>query len=1014
MQDNIGVGDREMAWYDAIKRTYWTWRLTKKVRRDIKRMEVALEAVSGLTDQFKNRKEPITQREVEEKLAPYIELRDDCASGGILSQLDMIQRTIGQTMREQTHPLAALEATCRNKVEAFLGELNNLHMVAAEVNQRLEPYYRGLIDFQEELERLKCDYIGDSVKRSFQDKYRNVEAFFKGTDIEKAQTFLTMYANLETSIQTWNEEFIVREMDDMKHLFDDIDGKSLDSQQRKAVVVDEDANLVVAGAGSGKTLTISAKVKYLVERKGIHPEEILLISFTKKAAEEMEERIKNRLGIGVDVKTFHGLGMGIISRHTKMKPQIEDNPQKIIMDYCKHEFYRQPRQLRKLITFFGYYLYIPKGVEDFETLGEYHEYHSHLDFKTLKNMYLEYEYINQGIAAQKRKNVTIRDEKVKSLEEVMIANFLFLNGVEYEYEADYEHRTADEFHRQYQPDFYLPEYGLYIEHFGIDKRQRATWLSLIEEQKYLDGMKWKRAVHEANGTTLIETYSYYTSEGRLLEQLEEKLRQKGVVFSEVKVVEIFERLYDFDKKSYFDEFVKFIGTFLTLFKSNGYNEAQLDKFASGLDSGNPFLYQRTKLFLEIFRPIYMYYVQQLEKSNQIDFNDMIIEATSLVKSGQADLAYRYIIIDEYQDISLSRFRLVEAIRNVTNAKVMCVGDDWQSIYRFAGSDLNLFIDFERYFGKSELLKIERTYRNSKQLINVAGTFIMKNEKQLRKDLSSPKQTKTPIRIFGFKRKADLVQSLVRVIESVVSENGEATSLLLVGRNNFDIKFLEGSTAFRISPTKKETIIAYEKYPKLHIRFLTAHRSKGLEAENVVLINTANGKTGFPNKMVDDPLLSLVLQRQEELEFGEERRLFYVALTRTKNVTYVLTPDERMSVFVKELIREQAVPYDVATENGASVTTHPACPRCIEGRLIIRESKKTKRSFLGCSHYPTCSYVVKDTSIMHNPVICPSCNGYMVLRNGKNGKFYGCSNYPVCRRTMPMTQEKVSARTSVCQ
>ncbi|WP_214694260.1 UvrD-helicase domain-containing protein [Exiguobacterium sp. s160] len=992
-----------MGWYAAIKRTYWTWRLSSEIRREIKRMEVALESLSKITNHLRERKTPISQYEIEENLSPYTELHDSCIKGEILSKLDMIQTSIEQTTSKQTRPLATLEADYRKKLESFLFELNNLHLVAKEVNQQLERYYRELINFQEEIEQLKRNYIGDAAKRSFQEKYRDVEAFFKGTDIEHAQSFLLIFADLETSIRTWNEEFVVREMSDMKHLFDDIDGKSLDLQQRKAVVVDEDANLVVAGAGSGKTLTISAKVKYLVDRKGIRPEEILLISFTNKSAEEMEERIKNRLGISVDVKTFHGLGMGIISKHTKMKPQIEDNLHKIIMEYCKQEFYRHPLLLRKLIEFFGYYLHIPKGVGDFDTLGEYHEYHKHLDFKTLKNLSLENKYIDRTIAAQKRQNVTIRDEKVKSLEEVMIANFLFLHGIKYEYEADYEHRTADEFHRQYQPDFYLPEYGIYIEHFGVDKNQRAKWLSQIEEMKYIDGMEWKRALHEVNETTLIETYSYYTSEGRLLEQLEKKLRRQGVLFKEVEVVEIFNRLYDFNKKSYFEEFVKFTGTFLTLFKSNGYKEEQLDKFVSGLDSNNPFLYQRTKLFLEIFRPIYKYYEQQLRQSNQIDFNDMIIEATSLVKSGQVNLEYRYIIIDEFQDISLSRFRLVEAIRHMANARVMCVGDDWQSIYRFTGADLSLFIDFERYFGKSEILKIERTYRNSRELINVAGTFIMKNGKQIRKDLSSSKRTRTPIRILGFKGKSDLVQSLTRVIEDIVLENGEVTSLFLIGRNNFDIKFLEHNAAFRVSFSKKGADIVYEKHPKLQISFLTAHSSKGLEAENVVLVNAENGIIGFPNKMVDDPLLSLVLQKQEELEFGEERRLFYVALTRTKNVTYILTPNERMSVFVKELIREQEVPYYVATENGDSTKTQPTCPRCIEGRLVIRESKKKNRPFLGCSHYPTCSYTVKDMTILHNPIICPSCEGYMVLRSSKNGKFYGCSNYPDCQHTMPMTQ-----------
>ncbi|WP_214703292.1 MULTISPECIES: topoisomerase DNA-binding C4 zinc finger domain-containing protein [unclassified Exiguobacterium] len=475
--------------------------------------------------------------------------------------------------------------------------------------------------------------------------------------------------------------------------------------------------------------------------------------------------------------------------------------------------------------------------------------------------------------------------------------------------------------------------------------------------------------------------------------------KQGVVFREVNSKVIFEKLYRTKQKSNFNDFVDFVSSFLQLFKSNHYTESQFDVFAQSLNKKDLFHYQRALLFSRLVKPMYRMYEEYLRRTNKIDFNDMINEATSIVSSDAVHLPYKYIIIDEYQDISASRYRLIEAIRKKTVATILCVGDDWQSIYRFAGSDLSLFTDFEHYFGKSALLKIENTYRNSQQLIDIAGRFVMKNKRQIRKNLSSGKRLTTPVLVMGIKGKNDFEVALRRALDQIVQSHGPESDVLLVGRNNFDIKSIEGSASFRVKHMKDEVQVTDRTHPNLRISFLTAHRSKGLEAENVILINTANSKNGFPNKIMDDPLLSFVLQKQEELEFGEERRLFYVALTRTKHTTYVLTPDDRMSTFVQELIKEQQVPYEMGIEEGKSIRDNPKCPRCLDGHLVIREQTNRKSTFVGCSHYPGCDYTANHPSIIHDPIVCPSCRGYLVLRDGKNGKFYGCLNFPLCKHTM---------------
>lgn len=405
-----------------------------------------------------------------------------------------------------------------------------------------------------------------------------------------------------------------------------------------------------------------------------------------------------------------------------------------------------------------------------------------------------------------------------------------------------------------------------------------------------------------------------------------------------------------------------------------------------------FLKKRAELFLELTQPIYAEYQTSLKERQAIDFNDMINQATDIVQAGKVQLGYRYIIIDEYQDISQSRFRLVKAIQEQTSAKVMCVGDDWQSIFRFAGSDLELFTQFGEFFGAYELLRIEKTYRNSQQLIDVAGKFVMQNPRQYRKNLRSDKRTSSPVRVIGYQQ--NIIAAAESVIREIVIEYGEETEIMLIGRNNFDIRVLEKSPKFsqQYNRIMGRYEISYKPYPNLTLFFLTAHRSKGREADHVILLNAANSQLGFPNRIADDPVLLWVLTNGDDFEFAEERRLFYVALTRTRNRTYILAPDRRMSLFVKELIEDQRVPYQLAP-NVESVEENPPCPKCKAGRLVIRTNQYGR--FVGCTNFPMCDQTLKDVEILEHPIQCSECGGYMVKRRGKFGSFYSCHNYPRC-------------------
>lgn len=307
----------------------------------------------------------------------------------------------------------------------------------------------------------------------------------------------------------------------------------------------------------------------------------------------------------------------------------------------------------------------------------------------------------------------------------------------------------------------------------------------------------------------------------------------------------------------YSEFRKLAVTFINLLKSNDNDEEAFSLFTEQLvDQKNIFLRNRTKNFLSIVRPLFISYQKMLCDEEYIDFNDMINLATKSINEGKLDINYKYIIIDEYQDISMSRFRLVKALKDRTNAVVMAVGDDWQSIYRFAGSDIDLFTSIEKYFGNTEILKLERTYRNAQELIDIAGKFILKNPKQLDKKLISDKRLHNPIRIVMYKN--DLSDAIDIALEEIVKGYGENSKILILGRNNYDIEALKKAKCFNIYNNEKAVKISALKYPLLNIEFMTVHKSKGLEAENVIVINMENNLSGFPNKIVDDPILSFVL------------------------------------------------------------------------------------------------------------------------------------------------------------
>ena len=336
---------------------------------------------------------------------------------------------------------------------------------------------------------------------------------------------------------------------------------------------------------------------------------------------------------------------------------------------------------------------------------------------------------------------------------------------------------------------------------------------------------------------------------------------------------------------------RLIKTFISLFKSNNY---QIDYFLTILKKIKYTLnikqYYINKNIILLIINIYLTYEEKLKENNCIDFDDMINKCTEIIKSSHIIPKWKYIIVDEYQDTSLTKFYLLETLINKTKANFLAVGDDFQSIYRFTGCDLHIFLNFTKYFKDSHIYKIVNTYRNPQELINIAGNFIMKNKRQLKKQLISNKHINNPIIIYK-------TNNYIKTLKDILLTINES-DIFVLGRNNNDInKYIDNTY------NKKDNEYTFNN---ITFKYLTIHRSKGLEANNVILINLEDNILGFPSKIKDEKILKYVNNTKNYYPYEEERRLFYVALTRTKNRVYIISPIKNESIFIKEISKNKQI------------------------------------------------------------------------------------------------------------
>ena len=768
-----------------------------------------------------------------------------------------------------------------------------------------------------------------------------------------------------------NKRFVDVERIRYRRLLETIESNPLTEEQQVAVVTDEDHNLVVAAAGSGKTSVIIAKIAHILKQGDIHPSQLLVLAFNRAARDELRERIAEKVDVPsieeASVMTFHGLGYSIIGAATKKKPSVAKHAGEIwkaaqLIREIIDELRRDPHFEQLLSEWFAWHLHQYKSAFEFETPGEY------------------YEYLEQN------KIITLNGERVKSFEECMIANFLSLNGVDYKYEAAYEHATADAEHRQYEPDFFLPGHRIYIEHFGIDRKGHTA--PFVNESKYHEEMEWKRNLHRRHETDLIETFSYLRREGALFSSLEEALLERGVTFAPVSAAE---RLVQLRGTSAYDRFSELIAVFLGHFISNGEDQAAvLERSRAFRDT------ERANAFLSIFWPVCEHYRQRMATKNEVDFETMIRDATGLVEAGSYASPYRYILVDEFQDISVGRAKLLKVLcEQLAENQLFAVGDDWQSIYRFAGSDISVMRNFGEYFGPTARSDLSTTFRCNQELADLSSKFIAANPAQLSKRVKGVRERKSAavfIWRYPAKGEAPVAAALQRI-----QEEAPSASVLVLGRYRHnkpdDWHRLESAS------------------PTIDLKFQTVHSAKGLEADYVIVLGLAAGMYGFPSEIEDDPLMELVLAEQERFEHAEERRLFYVAITRAKHAAFLMAPEIGSSAFIKELEGSAYATVTLGTESASLAR----CPTCKSGLLSLRTGKSG--NFVGCSNYPRCTFTASACPSCRAGIldirkgvgtcaackaeieVCPECSiGFLKQRRGRYGAFLGCSTYPSCRYT----------------
>lgn len=654
---------------------------------------------------------------------------------------------------------------------------------------------------------------------------------------------------------------------------------NLNDRQVEAIIKDDCHNLVIAPAGSGKTRVLTARIAFLT-RVGADPKRILALAYGKKAAEEMRQRLQRDFHIpGVDIRTFHSYARELSNNYSPgFRSGVADQDE-------QREFIKST--IKNLVEKDGYYATLALNYavacntfepdpNDFPDPREYYEF-----MKT-------------------QRYTTLNGKPVKSIAERDIGNFLFLNSVEFKYgsEATVAWAPRDPRYRDYQPDFVLPCYDdLCIEHWALGRDESVpAWFSptgSVSEasKKYLASMRWKKDLFAFANRDLIETFNYQWYEGTLYDELKAKLLERKVVLKERSQDEVLAKLKEImPRREYLlDGIVSFI--------NNAKNNALTIEEIHNIIRERKWT-PRQRLLATLAIPVWKMYEGWLVASNKLDFNDMVILAVEALRQRKNGIEEKphYILIDEYQDITNSQVELIKLLKGTDEStSLFCVGDDWQSIFSFAGADVDNILFFERNFPSPETTLLKINYRCPKNIVALSNFAISFNRSIRRKEVVASSDKVIPLEYIQMPIDSRMqydeweIERARQILIAIARQREPGETVLVMSRNNRRKHALETKCA------------DLANYP---ISFLSIHGAKGKEADYVLLLGCIRGKTGFPSEFVNGNEIDIARcgtsthDSNDKLE--EERRLLYVAITRCKKKLYIFSSDKSKSRFISEI------------------------------------------------------------------------------------------------------------------
>lgn len=690
---------------------------------------------------------------------------------------------------------------------------------------------------------------------------------------------------VEEHLEGYNSEFVARQREACIPLFNDIGPENLDltAEQERAVIRNGIYNQVIAAAGTGKTLTLTTRVAYLLSEQNVDPDDILVVTYTNEATDEMRERLRNQFGItDVSVQTIQSFGYGLIQEtHDGFVEPIDPNEQRNFID-------QQIRDARndKSSEFLNHY---------YEFLVHFDDvYYDEADFDTRK-AYIE--------ARLEQTYVTLKGTEVKSRAEKLIADFLFTHQVEYQYEARASWADSGANKAGYTPDFYLPNHDIYIEHWGIDESGSiAPWFSQSSEE-YREKIRWGRQQFTDTEHTLVGTYEFEHEANRLKQALRHRLTHRGVELDRLEFEELVDTAFEYDQR---EGWIK--GRFVSFIENAKRFELKPPDITAELSEENPRQYHFAHCGVHLLQQ----YVLYLTRNGLIDFQDMVHDAVDTIQHHPEAYndRYEHLLVDEFQDIGKGKIELIQQLTGENAAQLFAVGDDWQSIYSFQGAVINYFTDFATYFGDPVRTELTANFRSPSTPIEAGNHLIKHNTNQLNKTVRPTlDRDHTPrvhvLRGYQFYDYVRRVRSYtVTLIREYITAGADPADIMVLCRYDDAVPYLseikDGLQAQHIPYTgNSDQYRGPDDSADDGVSVYSLYQAKGREAEHVILVHAADGPYGFPSDRREGELLDPV----KPLDIGgleEERRAFYVAITRTEHTLDFLTRAEKQSQFLDEI------------------------------------------------------------------------------------------------------------------